>query len=110
MFDEFFRNRLAQLRIQKGISARDMSLSMGQGPAYINNIENGRSKPSMDGFYYICEYLGITPGEFFAENNQNPAKVHKIIERLKKLTDDQLSTVENIISAFESQNEQQNHN
>ena len=29
--DDLFAKRLAQLRNQKGVSARDMSLSLGQG-------------------------------------------------------------------------------
>ena len=36
-----FSERLSTLRINKGVSARDMSLSIGQSPGYINNIENG---------------------------------------------------------------------
>lgn len=33
--------RFAQLREQKGVSAREMSLSLGFSAGYINNIENG---------------------------------------------------------------------
>ena len=61
----WFPSRLAELRIQRGVSARDMSLSLGQSESYINKIENKRTLPSMAGFIYICEYLGITPQEFF---------------------------------------------
>ena len=39
----FFPLRLNKLRTQTGISARDMSLSLGQNPGYINNIENKKS-------------------------------------------------------------------
>lgn len=35
-------------RIQKGVSAREMSLSLGQSTGYINNIENKNSLPSMN--------------------------------------------------------------
>ena len=35
MTDKEFSLRLAKLRTQKGVSARDMSLSMGQNPGYI---------------------------------------------------------------------------
>ena len=42
-----------------------MSLSMGQNPGYINNIESGKSMPSLCGIFYICEYLGMTPKDFF---------------------------------------------
>lgn len=62
---EWFPERLAQLRLQKGVSARDMSLCLGQSESYINKIENRRALPSMAGFFYICEYLGISPQEFF---------------------------------------------
>ncbi|MDD2627205.1 MAG: helix-turn-helix transcriptional regulator, partial [Candidatus Methanomethylophilus sp.] len=58
-----FSLRLARLRELKGVSARDMSLSIGQNPGYINNIETGKSKPSLEGILYICEYLGVTPSE-----------------------------------------------
>ena len=54
-----FIKRLVELRVSKGVSARDMSLSMGQSPGYINNIENGVNFPSMTVFFYICEYFGI---------------------------------------------------
>ena len=65
MYETEFAQRLAQLRIQKGISARDMSLSIGQNPGYINTIENGKSFPTMTSFFYICEFLNVSPQEFF---------------------------------------------
>ncbi len=65
MTEKDFSLRLAKLREEKGVSARDMSLSMGQNPGYINNIESGKSMPSLSGIFYICEYLGITPKDFF---------------------------------------------
>ena len=85
--------RLARLRAKKGVSARDMSLSIGQNPGYINNIETGKSKPSLDGVYFICEYLGITPSEFFDTESQNPSKLNAIIKDMKQLTDAQLETI-----------------
>lgn len=45
-----FIKRLVALRVSKGASARDMSLSLGQSAGYINNIENGVNYPSHDGF------------------------------------------------------------
>ena len=53
---EDFIRRLVQLRMQKIVSARDMSLSIGQSAGYINNIENGVNLPSMTVFFYICDY------------------------------------------------------
>lgn len=52
----FFSQRLNELRTQKGVSARDMSLSLGQCESYINKIENQKSLPSMNVFFYICDF------------------------------------------------------
>lgn len=64
MFEDLFYQRLIKLRTEKGVSARDMSLSIGQSPGYINSLENRNGFPSMQVFFYICEYLGVTPAEF----------------------------------------------
>lgn len=93
MDEKDFSLRLAQLREKKGVSARDMSLSMGQNPGYINNIESGKSMPSLTGIFYICDYLGITPSEFFDMETQNPTKLNEIIANLKRLDDRQLDTI-----------------
>ena len=97
MDEKDFFLRLAQLREKKGVSARDMSLSMGQNPGYINNIESGKSMPSLTGIFYICDYLGITPSEFFDMEVQNPTKLNEIIENLKRLDDRQLDTIAMLI-------------
>ena len=40
MYYDNFAARLSKLRQEKGVSARDMSLSLGQSESYINKIEN----------------------------------------------------------------------
>lgn len=97
MDEKDFSLRLAQLREKKGVSARDMSLSMGQNPGYINNIESGKSMPSLTGIFYICDYLGITPSEFFDMEVQNPTKLNEIMANLKRLDDRQLDTISMLI-------------
>lgn len=89
-WQEDFGKRLAQLRAKKGVSARDMSLSIGQGASYINGIENGHNLPSMTVFFYICEYLGVTPEEFFADETSDPAALSPIIKDMKKLKPEQI--------------------
>ena len=93
MDEKDFAMRLARLREKKGVSARDMSFSIGQNPGYINNIETGKSKPSLEGIFFICEYLGVTPSEFFDMDSSNPSKLDAIVKDLKKLNDKQLDTI-----------------
>lgn len=96
-YTEWFPERLAQLRMEKGISARDMSLSLGQSESYINKIENKRTLPSMAGFFYICEYFGIEPQEFFDMKISSPAKTSEIMEEIGKLSPDKAEHVIQII-------------
>ena len=97
MTENEFCERLTKLREDKGVSARDMSLSIGQNPGYINNIESGRALPSMRTFFYICEYLNISEAEFFSTDNPHPVELRAIIKELKKLNKDQLTHILAII-------------
>ncbi len=98
MFDEqLFYKRLSELRLAKNVSARDMSLSIGQSENYINGIENKHGFPSMQVFFYICDYFGISPKEFFDMDSTSPSKLKDITEKMKKLSAEQLDLVEKII-------------
>ena len=97
MNEKDFALRLARLREKKGVSARDMSLSIGQNPGYINSIESGRTKPSLTGFFYICEYLGVSPTEFFDEGTENPSKLDAIVNDMRKLNDQQLEIISALV-------------
>lgn len=100
MYEDQFPLRLAQLRALKGVSARDMSLSIGQNAGYINNIESGKALPSMGNFFYICEYLKISPSEFFDMDTSNPQKLTGLVEKLKKLDDAQLDSITTLVDGI----------
>ena len=98
MFDDEFQKRLSDLRTQKGVSARDMSLSIGQNPNYINTIEAGRAMPSMSVFLSICDYLKITPSEFFNTENSQPEKLRTAIKNLQKLNTEKFDNITAVIA------------
>ena len=100
MYENEFQTRLTQLREKKGVSARDMSLTIGQKPGYINNIETGKALPSMSGFFYICEYLQLSPKDFFDTDAKNPEKLNELIKDLKKLDDKQLDSIASIVQGL----------
>ena len=97
MYENFTQERIAELRAQKGFSARDMSLSLGQNDAYINKIENKKSLPSLPGLFYICEYFGVTPQEFFDAGNPFPKRLKEIMEDLKLLDDTALMHLSGVV-------------
>ena len=90
MDKETFTKRLVELRMKKGVSARDMSLSIGQSAGYINNIENGVNYPSMALIFYICDYLGVTPKEFFDVDMTDPGRTKELLDAANKLDSDHL--------------------
>lgn len=96
-YTQWFAERLAQLRNEKGVSARDMSLSLGQSESYINKIENRRTFPSMTGFFYICEYLEIEPGEFFSLSTKSPTTSKEIQKHLDRLSPHQAQHILQLI-------------
>lgn len=60
-----FSRRLQQLRAEKGVTQGQMSEDLGMTRNYIFNIESDYAYPTMTIFFAICEYLDITPKEFF---------------------------------------------
>ena len=101
MYEDSFIKRLASLREQKGVSAREMSLALGQNESYINRIENGKTFPSLQAFFYICEYLQISPKEFFDGDNLSPIRISQIATELQKLDEIQLDTVLAVIRGLQ---------
>ena len=102
MDEKDFSMRLETLSTKKNVSAREMSLSIGQNQGYITHIESGQGTPSLSGIFYICEYLGITPSQFFDFDLKNPEKLNKINEYLKKLNDKQLNALEMFLKSMTS--------
>ena len=72
MDELFVRNRITELRTKKGVSEYRMSMDLGHCKTYIQGISSGRSMPSFTEFLYICEYLGVTPKEFFDTETNEP--------------------------------------
>lgn len=93
MFDtnemrEKFTLRLSKLRTQKNISARKMSNALDFSQSYLSKVESGEMQPSMDKFFAICIYLGITPAEFFAEDIDKPQVQNELLGLFSQLNEE----------------------
>ena len=102
MYGDFFATRVNQLRVQKGVSARELSLAIGQSESYINKIENKKSFPSMDMFFCLCEYFDITPKDFFDDGVENPALIKSVITDLNTLSENKINNIYQIIKDVKS--------
>ena len=80
-YEAFVRNRITELREQKGISEHRMSLELGKSGSYIRSITNGISMPSLRELFNIMEYFDLTPTLFFAPMD-DPDSLRGIILRI----------------------------
>lgn len=85
MYREFIKDRYARIRLAHNISARKLSLELGQSTEYINQIENGKNMPSVEGLINFCNYFDISVGEFFEDKFNYPVEYSAIIEELNKM-------------------------
>lgn len=99
MYEEDFCKRLSELRTKKGVSARRMSLAIGQNAGYISHIENRQAMPSLPTFFNICEYLNTTPEEFFKNESkkESPVVDDNMLGDLKTLTSEQITCISYLI-------------
>ena len=94
---DFIKERITQLRLEKGVSEYQMSYDLGRSRSYIYNISSGRSLPPMTEFLQICDYFGITPAQFFDTSSNNSALLATAVNELAKLNDDDLLLIMNVV-------------
>ena len=97
MTAEFVRERITQLRMQKGVSEYKMSYDLGHSRGYINNISSGKSLPSMTEFFAICEYFDITPIDFFNGRVEDPKLMKRTISGLEQLDREDLELIQKTV-------------
>lgn len=97
MYEEFVKNRITQLRVQKGVSEYQMGYDLGRSKSYIYNFSSGKALPPLKALFDICDYFDITPAEFFDDGTKHPELIQKAVEGLKTLDDaDMLLVLSNI--------------
>lgn len=102
MYDDFVREKITQLRLQKQVSEYKMSYDLGHSRGYIYNISSGKCLPPMREFFSICDYFHITPSDFFNEHRAYPELVEKAAEGMKALNDTDILLILHIIERLKS--------
>ena len=65
MKESFIGQRLKQLRMEKGISECELDRCLLKTTPYIKLIESGERLPSLEMLLLLCDWLSISPTEFF---------------------------------------------
>jgi transcriptional regulator with XRE-family HTH domain len=82
-----------------------MSYDLGHNRSYINNISSGKSMPSMVEFLAICDYLGVTPKDFFDDKLENPALASELETAIQRLDDESAHLILSLINKINNQKE-----
>ena len=98
--EQFIRNRITTLRLQKGVSEYQMSYDLGRSRGYINNISSGKSLPSMSEFLSICEYFNISPKNFFDEALQTPTLTTELLNKIQQLDQQDSQILLELVNRF----------
>ncbi len=97
MLADTIMNRITELREQKGVSEREMSIALGNSPNYSYFMKKNKSIPSLPMLNAVCQYLGITLPDFFHFDNHAPAFIEEIRQELISLPPEELSHIKTYI-------------
>ena len=100
MEKEFISRRFYNIRAAKNISARQLSLELGQSSQYINQIENGHKMPSIEGLINFCNHFEISVAEFFNREEQYPIQYKALIKELNRLDSDEVDEIMTIAKRY----------
>ena len=92
-YQKFVRDRITELRLQKGVSEHRMSLDLGKSGSYIRSITNGIALPSLRELFNTMIYFEISPSEFFINLEDSNSLRAKINSNLRQFSDEDLNRV-----------------
>lgn len=102
MNENFIRQRITQLRVQKNVSEYRMSIELGHSKGYIQSISSGRALPSMTEFLAICDYFEITPLEFFDAGKNDIFAAKELNREICELKNDDIELLTQIAKRLNS--------
>ena len=98
----FIQTRITELRLKKNVYEYQMSTELGQNKGYIQAISSGKALPSMTQFLRICDYFDISPLQFFDSETVNPQLLHRAMEGIRNLDEDDLIMLIGLINRLQA--------
>lgn len=96
-YEKYLRDKITRLRLEKNLSEYQLSLELGKCKTYIQAISSGKSLPSFDAFFDLCEYFQLTPEEFFSQDDCDLGQYRRIRHKLEALSAEDLALVEQLL-------------
>ncbi|WP_363551102.1 helix-turn-helix transcriptional regulator [Caldifermentibacillus hisashii] len=96
--------RNINIRKGKNMQANVLAKKAFISQSYLSDIENGRTTPSLDKLTTICDALGITLAEFFGYESELTPDLMRLLENMKKLTEEERSHLADFIEEILKRN------
>ena len=83
-------DRVRKIREGKGVTQKVLAQSVGLSREFINRVESGQHSPNVEAVRKICDFLGVTLSEFFADDQTVlQPELRRLFEVAKTLNPDQ---------------------
>ncbi len=92
--------RIDYLRKERGWSINNLAMEAMITQSTVNNIFNRHSEPKISTLRAICDALGITLSEFFADENKITASDAEIMRRIRVMPQPQKEALLTILRAL----------
>ncbi|MEI3614040.1 helix-turn-helix domain-containing protein [Pseudogracilibacillus sp. SO30301A] len=89
--------RIKNIRLSKGMNASQLANKAFISQSYLSDIEAGRTAPSLDKLFTICEALDISLSEFFGDVPELPVDIIRLVENARQLEDEEIKLLSNFI-------------
>lgn len=89
--------RIKNIRLSKEINASRLASKAFISQSYLSDIETGKSTPSLDKLFTICEALDVSLSEFFGDVPELPIDIIRLVENAQKLEEEEVKLLSNFI-------------
>ncbi|HVY62312.1 MAG TPA: helix-turn-helix domain-containing protein [Planctomycetota bacterium] len=101
--DGLFARRVRELRIRQGLSQEALSLSAGQHPRYVSQIERGKRGPTLRAALRLAAALHVSIAELVEQRTTAPEPrpgLERVLALLRKRREPELAIIEGVIKAI----------
>ncbi len=93
-------NHIKQLRKSKNLTAVQLATMVGITREHLSAVENNIKPISLSTLEKVCDVLGVTLTEFFADESDLSPELSQLLRTAKTLTPEQLKMLNDFIESL----------
>lgn len=90
---QLVRDRIYKGCLDKNMSMRQLSLSIGKSADYVQKVVSGKIVPNLTVLNDICVELDFQMNELFDQTVDHPAKYHRLLAYIENLSEKQMDAL-----------------